>query len=137
MDWLNQLPKVNNKFKFQLFGRNVENLNNCYHNIRKYDQENTRLMNEHDFNGFLNSFGVFLTTQEIRIIKEVFNEAGKIVYLDFIQNVRNDISPKRLATIHHAIAELFKGRDAVPIYDLLKIYDVKNHPHVRTMLKTS
>lgn len=61
-------------------------------------------MNIHDFNLYLNSFGVFLTTQEIRIIKEVFNQNDKIVYLDFIQNVRTDISPKRQATIDHAVS---------------------------------
>ena len=61
-------------------------------------------MNIHDFNLYLNSFGVFLTTQEIRIIKEVFNQNDKIVYLDFIQNVRTDISAKRQATIDHAIS---------------------------------
>ena len=69
MDWINQLPKVNNKFKFQLFGRNVENLNSCYSNIEKFDPNNTRIMNQNTFNLYLNSFGVYLTTQEIRIIK--------------------------------------------------------------------
>jgi hypothetical protein len=61
-------------------------------------------MNIHDFNLYLNSFGVFLTTQEIRIIKEVFNQNDKIVYLDFLQNVRTDISAKRQATIDHAVS---------------------------------
>lgn len=104
MDWINQLPKVNNKFKFQLFGRNVENLNNCYSNIEKFDPNNTRLMNTNTFNLYLNSFGVYLTTQEIRIIKEVFNQGDAVLYLDFIQNVRNDLSPKRKAVIDHAFA---------------------------------
>lgn len=63
MDWINQLPKVNNKFKFQLFGRNVENLNSCYVSMQKYDADNSRVMSEHTFNLFLNSFGVYLTTQ--------------------------------------------------------------------------
>ena len=81
MDWLNQLPKVNNKFKFQLFGRKVYNLNSCYANIQKFDSDNSLLMSPHSFNLYLNSFGVFLTTQEIRIIKEVFNQNGNVDYL--------------------------------------------------------
>ncbi len=104
MDWLNQLPKVNNKFKFQLFGRSVENLNSCYANIQKFDPNDSRSMSPHAFNLYLNSFGVFLTTQEIRIIKEVFSQGDNILYLDFIQNIRNDISPKRRAVIDHAFA---------------------------------
>lgn len=72
-------------------------------------------MSPHAFNLFLNSFGVYLTTQEIRIIKEVFHEGDNIMYLDFIQNVRNDISPKRQAVIDHAFVELSAGRDVIPI----------------------
>lgn len=119
MDWINQLPKVNNKFKFQLFGRNIENLNGCYSNIAKFDPDSSRNMSQHAFNLYLNSFGVYLTTQELRIIKEVFHEGDLVLYLDFIQNVRNDISPKRRATIDHAFVELAKGRDAIPINELL------------------
>lgn len=63
MDWVNQIKKVNNKFRFQLFGKNIENLNQCYINMDKYDPENKRLMSQHAFNLYLNSFGVFLTTQ--------------------------------------------------------------------------
>lgn len=49
-------------------------------------------MSEHAFNLFLNSFGVFLTTQEIRTVKEGFSKDGKIDYVEFLQNIRNDIS---------------------------------------------
>lgn len=92
MDWVNQIEKINNKFKFQLFGKAVDNLDKCYAKMIEYDKDNTGLMSEHAFNLFLNSFGVFLTTQEIRTIKEGFSTDGKIDYAGFIQNVRHDIS---------------------------------------------
>jgi hypothetical protein len=63
MDWVNKIGKVNNKFKFQLFGKAVENLDKCYSKMLEFDPQNTGLMSEHAFNLFLNSFGVFLTTQ--------------------------------------------------------------------------
>lgn len=63
MDWVNKIAKVNNKFKFQLFGKAVENLDKCYSKMIQYDPQNTGFMSEHTFNLFLNSFGVFLTTQ--------------------------------------------------------------------------
>ena len=84
MDWVNQLTKVNNKFKFQLFGRTVDNLDKCYSNMLKYDAEQTGTMTSHEFNLFLNSFGVFLSTQEIRFIKEHFGKGDSIQYYDFI-----------------------------------------------------
>lgn len=37
MDWVNPLTKVNNKFKFQLFGRQYENLLHLYLQIPKFD----------------------------------------------------------------------------------------------------
>lgn len=41
MDWVNQIVKVNNKFKFQLFGRSVDNLEKCYSSIQQFDPNNT------------------------------------------------------------------------------------------------
>lgn len=59
-------------------------------------------MNEHTFNLFLNASGIFLATQEIRTIRDNFGVDGSIAYYDFVQNVRKDLSEKRMATIDHA-----------------------------------
>lgn len=72
MDWVNPLVKVNNKFKFQLFGRAYENLLHFYAAIPKYDPEKKGGLSEHAFNLLLNASGVFFTTQEIRTIKDQF-----------------------------------------------------------------
>lgn len=80
MDWVNPLVKVNNKFKFQLFGRHYDNLMNLYVNVPKYDANNTKAMTEHAFNLFLNASGVFLSTQEIRTIKDNFPHQLGISY---------------------------------------------------------
>lgn len=63
MDWVNPLVKINNKFKFQLFGRVYENLLHIYQLYGKFDPQNAGGMSEHAFNLFLNQGGVFLTTQ--------------------------------------------------------------------------
>ena len=134
MDWVNQVIKVNNKFKFQLFGRNVDNLDKCYSQISQYDPNNTGAMSDHAFNLYLNSFGVFLSTQEIRTIKEAFPANGRIDYWAFIQNIRQDISQKRLATIDHCWDEPSNG-EIVSIDDLLTRFDEKRHPHSRCLVK--
>ncbi len=72
MDWVNLTPKINNKFKFQLFGRTVDNLDKCYEQMGEFDPEKTGYLSPHYFNLFLNSFGVYLSTQEIRTVKEKF-----------------------------------------------------------------
>ena len=134
MDWVNKINKINNKFKFQLFGRNVDNLEKCYNNISLYDKDHTGCMSEHAFNLFLNSFGVFLSTQEIRTIKEGFCKNDKISYIEFLENVRHDISSKRVATIDHCFEELSEN-GVVCLKKLLSCFDAKNHPHSRCMVK--
>ena len=122
MDWVNQIAKINNKFRFQLFGRNVDNLDKCYSQISQYDPDNNGTMSDHAFNLYLNSFGVFLATQEIRTIKEAFPANGRIDYGAFLQNIRQDISQKRLATIDHCWDELSNG-EVVCIDHLLARFD--------------
>ena len=39
MDWVNALSKINNKVKFQLFGRTHENLLHFYAQVPKYDSD--------------------------------------------------------------------------------------------------
>lgn len=134
MDWLNKVEKINNKFRFQLFGKNRENLELCYNKISQFDPESTGLMSDHAFNLFLNSFGVFLTTQEIRYIKDAFNESSRIRYLDYLQYLRSDISEKRRATIDHAFGEL-SNDGVVNIDQLMSRFDPNRHPHARCMLR--
>lgn len=134
MDWVNKTTKINNKFKFQMFGRNVNNLEKCYNNITQYDPNHTGLMSDHAFNLYLNSFGVFLSTQEIRTVKEAFPKDGKISYIDFLENIRHDISQKRLATIDHCFEELSEN-GIINIDSLLSKFDGQNHPQSRCMMK--
>jgi hypothetical protein len=63
MDWVNPIIKINNKFKFQLFGKTYDNLYPLYLQYSKYDPSNQGGLSEHAFNLFLNAGGVFLTTQ--------------------------------------------------------------------------
>lgn len=135
MDWVNPLIKVNNKFKFQLFGRQYENLFHLYKQVSKYDPNNTQSMSEHAFNLFLNASGVFLTTQEIRTIKDNFPaQSNGILYRHFIDNVRNDITQKRLATIDHTFEQIQQsGR--ISINNALSILRTDKHPHVRSLTK--
>jgi Ca2+-binding EF-hand superfamily protein len=77
MDWLNRMTKISNKFKFQLFGRTVDDLERCYESASKMDSNQTGRMSEISFNDFLNSFGVFLSTQELRAIADHYKEADE------------------------------------------------------------
>ncbi|CAM6001506.1 unnamed protein product [Sphagnum balticum] len=135
MDWVNQLAKVNNKFRFQLFGRNYENLEHIYASVQRFDPQSTGGMSEHAFNLFLNASGVFFTTQEIRSIRDQFPHSQGIEYFSFITALRQDITQKRLATIDHAFDQLsVDGKVAVAT--LLARLNPLRHPHVRSLTKS-
>lgn len=74
MDWVNRMTKISNKFKFQLFGRVVDDLEKCYEMASRLDSQQSGRLSEIAFNEFLNSFGVFLTTQELRAIADHYKE---------------------------------------------------------------
>ena len=80
MDWVNPIVKISNKIKFQLFGRNHENLIHLYTHIPTYDPTSCGGMPQHDLNLFLNKSGVFLSTQEIRTLKEQFPHPQGVNY---------------------------------------------------------
>ena len=81
MDWVNAKQKINNKVKFQLFGRSYENLLHFYAQVPKYDPQQRGGLSEHAFNLLTNASGIFLSTQEIRIIKDSFPHESGINYL--------------------------------------------------------
>ena len=142
MDWINRLKKISNKFKFQLFGRKVLDLEQCYLQSAKFDPQSTGFMNEGVFNLFLNSCGVFLTTQELRSIGDHYRLENRgispfkidINYVEFIQFIRKDISEKRLATIQHAFEQLSEGGQ-VSLSTVLNAFRPDKHPHHRTRTK--
>lgn len=72
MDWKNKPHQIFNKVKQQMFAKGVENFRFVYKMMEELDPENTGLLTPHAFNLFTNKVGVFLTTQEIRNIRDVY-----------------------------------------------------------------
>ena len=92
-------------------------------------------MSEHAFNLFLNASGIFLTTQEIRTIKDNFPHANGVNYMLFVAHLRNDITQKRLAAIDHTFAELSGYSETASLSAILNCLAIKQHPHVRSYSK--
>ena len=74
MDWKNKPNQIFNKVKNQMFGKGVESFRFVDHFIHDFDAENTGKATPHFFNLLMNKIGVFLTTQEIRNIKDVYSK---------------------------------------------------------------
>lgn len=81
MDWKNKFSSIDNKIRSQLFARKTENfmwLNRC---ADEFDQKNTGKMSIPNLNLFLNKAGIFLSTQELRTIRDHFDYDKGIYYL--------------------------------------------------------
>ncbi len=91
MDWKNRFSNIVNKFKGQLFAKKVENFAWVYQCVDQFDPKRGGVLTLHDFNLFLNKIGVFLTTQELRTIRDKFdyNNDATIYYVDFLNAVRS------------------------------------------------
>ena len=57
-----------------------------------------------------------------------------IAYIDFLENVRHDISPKRRATVDHVWDEI-SSNGVVELSKMLGMFCPDNHPHVRCRVK--
>ena len=106
MDWKNKPNQIFNKIKNQMFAKGVENFNWVQQCTTQFDPESTGLLTPHAFNLFTNKIGVFLTTQEIRNIKDVYCKGEKICYRDLLEDVKYSISEKVTALISQAFDKI-------------------------------
>lgn len=140
MDWKNRLSAINNKVKAQLFSKKVENFSWVYKCISDFDAKGEGSLTLHDFNLFLNKIGVFLTTQELRTIRDRFdyNNDTRIFYTDFLNNVRNDMSERLQGVIDSAFQYLdYKKAGSLELAELCVRYRSNEHPHTLTRKKFS
>lgn len=72
MDWKNKPNQIFNKVKQQMYGKGVETFHYVDQFISQFDPNYSKLLSSHFFNLFLNKVGVFLTTQEIRNIRDLY-----------------------------------------------------------------
>ena len=75
MDWKNKPNLIFNKIKQQMFGKGVETFHFVDQFISTFDPNYTKTLSSHFFNLFLNKVGVFLTTQEIRNIRDLYGKS--------------------------------------------------------------
>lgn len=74
MDWKNKPNQIFNKVKQQMFSKGVETFHFVDQFITQFDPSDTKVLSSHFFNLFLNKVGVFLTTQEIRNIRDLYSK---------------------------------------------------------------
>jgi hypothetical protein len=73
MDWKNKPNQIFNKVKQQMYAKGVETFHFVDQFILQFDPQQTGVLSSHFFNLFLNKIGVFLTTQEIRNIRDLYS----------------------------------------------------------------
>ncbi len=77
MDWRNKPNQIFNKVKHQMFGKGVESFKWADQFICQFDPDANNTLTSHSFNLLLNKIGVFLTTQEIRNVRDLYQPAPR------------------------------------------------------------
>ncbi len=75
MDWRNKPNQIFNKVKQQMYSKGVETFHFVDQFISQFDPNFTKVLSSHFFNLFLNKIGVFLTTQEIRNVRDLYGKS--------------------------------------------------------------
>jgi len=81
MDWKNKPNQIFNKVKQQMYSKGVESFHWVDQFTSQFDQNNTQTLTSHFFNLYLNKVGVFLSTQEIRNIRDLYSKNKGTIYL--------------------------------------------------------
>jgi len=81
MDWKNKPNQIFNKVKQQMYAKGVETFTFVDQFIAQFDPQFTKTLPSHFFNLFLNKVGVFLTTQEIRNIRDLYGKSKGKTFL--------------------------------------------------------
>ena len=76
MDWRNKPNQIFNKVKQQMFAKGVESFRFVDKFIEEYDPDRNGTISLPFFNELTNKIGMFLTTQEIRNIKDTYGKGN-------------------------------------------------------------
>lgn len=136
MDWKNRPHQIFNKIKNQMFAKGVENFIWAQQCAAECDPNSTALLTPHQFNLFTNKIGVFLTTQEIRNIRDIYAKGENICYRDLLEDVKYSIPEKITALISQAFDKLDpECTGCAPLEVLCNNYCASSHPHVLSRRK--
>ncbi|EGR28430.1 hypothetical protein IMG5_175680 [Ichthyophthirius multifiliis] len=140
MDWINRLNNIQNKVRFQLHSRKLDDLESVYKLMSEFDKDNSGKLDKYEFQNFLSRIGVFLSSQELRAVYDQYdtNKDEQISYAEFIQLIRTSISEKRLAVVKHAFQFLDRRNNGkLNINELIQLYRAEAHPRVVTRQKSA
>jgi hypothetical protein len=82
MDWKNKPNQIFNKVKQQMFAKGVESFHFVDQQVQHFDNHHQLALSSHFFNLLLNKVGVFLTTQEIRNIRDIYSKDKGTTFLN-------------------------------------------------------
>jgi len=109
-DWINKAPLIINKIKYQLYSRKTDNLERISDVLQKFDKNGDGVFEKNEFNDLLSAIGIFLSTQELRIVYENFdlNKDGYISFCEFVNALRHSMSEVRVDCVDQAFCAMEK-----------------------------
>lgn len=138
MDWKFDYSELVNKVKYQLHAKGLDVITAIYDYYQSFDIDASGHLDKVEFESFLTSIGVFLTTQELTVVFKRFdlNQDKRVHYKEFIEALRAEFSDKRLAVVKYAFQMLDKtGSGQLSLHDsssnLVSSFNAAAHPRVK------
>lgn len=97
MDWKNKPHLIFNKIKLQMYTKGIQNFYFADFHINDFDPNHTGRLTQHEFNLFMNKVGVFLSTQQLRNIKDLYGKGIIMIYFQRMAKQHIKIYQKMLS----------------------------------------
>ena len=138
MDWKFKYDELKNKVKFQLHAKGLDCVTFIENYYQTFDIDGSGMLDKIEFENFLRTVGIFLTTQELTVVFKNFDLNGDkmIHYKEFVEALRQDFNEKRISVVKYAFQTLdSEGAGQLSFSDLMSKYNASSHPRVKAREK--
>lgn len=127
------------KFKLQIQQRGGTGIRGLRRIFNHADFNGNKTLDIQEFEQALNGFGIFVKKVELQALMKYYdiNQDGNITYEEFLNGLKDPLTPRREAMVKKAFAMMDKSGDGyLSIQDIEGIYDVSKNPEFLEGRKT-
>ena len=127
------------KLKTTMASRGASGILGLGRRFKIMDDDNSKSLDLSEYKKAMKEMQLNLNDQELRLLFDHFDadKGGTIDYEEFIQGVRDPLTPRRLDLVHKAFGKIdLDGSGEVTPNEVVKLYNADKHPDVISGKKT-
>lgn len=123
--------ELNLKFKLAIQAKGGVGIRSLKVIFKRMDFNGNNTLDVNEFEQALNAFGLFPKKVELQALMKYYdmNGDGSVGYEEFLNGLRDDLTPRRKNMVLKAFAMMDKsGNGTITVSDICSIYDVSRNP---------